>query len=122
MERSLGYFTDEELSCSCCGRNEFDPQFLILLNAIREACGPLPVSSGYRCPNHPIEAKKTNGPGEHTTGLAVDIAVSGYRAHRLIEVAVQFGIPRIGVNQKGSQRFIHLGINEDFPNPTIWSY
>lgn len=121
MEK-IGYFTDDELACSCCGRLEFDPQFLVLLNAIRERVGPMPVSSGYRCPNHPIEARKKGGAGEHSTGFAVDIAVSGWRAHKLIEVAMALGIPRIGVNQKGSHRFIHLGMNEDFPNPTVWSY
>lgn len=118
----VGYFSKDELSCTCCGRYKFDPQFLIILNAIRESVGPMPVSSGYRCPKHPIEARKVNGPGEHSTGLAVDIAVSGWRAYRLVEVALQFNVPRIGINQKGNSRFIHLGMNEDFPNPTIWSY
>lgn len=122
MEEVSGYFSKDELSCSCCGRYKFDPQFLIILNAIREQVGPMPVSSGYRCPDHPIESRKANGPGEHSTGMAVDIAVSGDRAHKLLEVAMKYRIPRIGVNQKGSARFIHLGVNEDLPNPTVWSY
>lgn len=121
MEK-VGYFSEDELACSHCGKYKFDPQFLAVLNSIRDRVGPMPVSSGYRCPAHPIEARKSNGPGEHSTGLAVDIAVSGWRAHRLLEVALEHGIPRIGVNQKGSSRFIHLGMNEDYPNPTIWSY
>ena len=116
------YFTDSELSCSCCGVYHFAPEFLYILNVIREQCGfPLPVTSGYRCDKHPAEARKTRK-GAHSRGLAVDIAVSHERAHRLVEVAISQGIPRIGINQKGEGRFIHLDIDSSLPTPTIWSY
>ena len=116
------YFTDAELSCSCCGAYSFAPEFLYILNVIREECGfPLPVTSGYRCPKHPVEARKRRS-GAHCRGLAVDIGVSGERAHRLVEVALRQGVPRIGIQQKGEGRFIHLDIDSSMPNPTIWSY
>ena len=116
------YFTREELACTHCGEYQFDDDFLELLDNIREECGfPLPVSSGYRCPNHPIEAAKRD-PGAHTTGRAVDIAVSHGQAYRLVEVALECGVPRIGVNQKGDGRFIHLDWDMTRPNPRIWSY
>ena len=120
----MNYFSEKELSCTCCGEYNFDDGFLLVLNQIRERCGfPLVVTSAYRCPNHPIEAAKENpGEGEHCTGMAIDIGVSHDKAHILLQVALSMGIPRIGVNQKGAGRFIHLGMSPDFPYPTVWSY
>ena len=123
----MSYFSDDELRCqSGCGELIFDDNVRAKLNQIREDCGfPLPVTSGYRCENHPVEkAKTTNGRpvGAHTTGKAVDIGVRGERAHTLLCVAVLRRCPRIGVNQKGDSRFIHLDWDEDRPSPTVWSY
>ena len=120
------YFTAKELTCQCgCEAIEFDLTFLATLNAIREECGfPFTLSSAYRCPKHPIEARKTK-PGAHSSGKAVDIACSGERALEVIRVAQKHGIQRIGIQQKGSGRFIHLdGCTEKdgFPSPAIWSY
>lgn len=118
----MSYFSEKELSCKHCGGYVFDEDFLDTLNSIRTACGfPLPVSSGYRCIYHPIEAEKPE-PGAHCTGKAVDILVSGEKALTLIEYALAHGIKRIGINQKGNARFIHLDAADDFPSPAIWSY
>lgn len=98
--------------------------FLDLLERIRARYGrSMPVSSGYRCPDHPIEAKKET-PGAHASGLAVDIRVHGDTALELIEIALEEGINGLGVNQRGdhSQRFIHLDILEGRGRPTVWSY
>lgn len=118
------YFSEAELACQHCGKYHFADEFLYILNVIRGECGfALPVTSGYRCDNHPIEAAKERR-GAHNRGLAVDIACHGGRAMRLIEAAVGQGIPRIGVNQRGdlNSRFIHLDIDSSLPSPTIWSY
>ncbi len=128
----MKYFTREELACRHCleeGRSlddacQFSEEFAVLLDEIREQCGfALPVTSGYRCPNHPIEKSKESA-GEHTTGFAVDIQVSYAKAFTLLQVAMRHGIHRIGVNQKGSpdSRFIHLGMSPRFPSPAVWSY
>ena len=72
------------------------------LQRLRSAVGlPLPVSSAYRSPDHPVEASK--------------------------EVAMDAGFTGIGVKQSGEGRFIHLDTIthlDDFPaeRPTIWSY
>jgi uncharacterized protein YcbK (DUF882 family) len=81
------------------------------------------VTSGYRHPTHPIEAAKA-APGAHSTGRAVDIAVQGADAVRLIALAIAEGFTGIGVQQKGSGRFIHLDDlpSGAFPRPTVWSY
>lgn len=118
----MKYFTEEELACQHCGVRNMDAHFMELMDDIRERAGfPFVVTSGYRCEDHPIEARKS-APGAHTTGKAIDIAVSGEKALRLIELAQQAGIKRIGVNQKGSGRFIHLDVCDDRPSPAIWSY
>jgi uncharacterized protein YcbK (DUF882 family) len=118
------YFTDEELRCSCCGSNKFDSDFLRLLNHLREECGfPFIISSGYRCQFHPVEASKKKL-GAHTTGKAVDILVYGDRAQRLLQAALNVGIERIGISQKGDikSRFIHLDVCTELPSPALWSY
>lgn len=120
------YFSESELACQHCGRYEFADEFLYILNVIRGECGfALPVTSGYRCPDHPVEAAKRAADkplGAHSRGLAVDIGVSHERAHRLLEVALMKGIPRIGIKQSGEGRFIHLDIDTSLPSPTVWSY
>ena len=89
----MTYFSEKELACSCCGTYFFDEDILKILNRIRREFGPMPVTSGYRCPQHPIEAAKTRL-GAHTTGKAVDIGVDRDRAYRLVETALGLGCPR----------------------------
>lgn len=119
------YFKPKELACRHTGEEGFDPDFLKTLNAIREECGfSFALSSAYRSPEHPIEARK-EVKGAHTHGKAVDILASGENALEIIRVAQKHGIQRIGIQQKGSGRFIHLDActeDDGFPCPAIWSY
>ena len=118
----MSYFSIRELACQHCGKYRFDPEFLATLNSIRKSLGfPLVVGSGYRCLEHPIEAAKTTA-GAHSSGMAVDISVRGERAYKLIQAALEHKVPRIGVNQKGSNRFIHLDGDTSKPSPVFWSY
>lgn len=118
------YFTDDELKCKCgCEELIFDQNARIKLNLIREDWGkPMIVSSGYRCPNHPLEVHK-NATGEHSTGMCVDIRISGLEAFDLAALARRHGVKRIGMNQKGNinGRFVHLGWNDNFPD-SCWTY
>ena len=54
----------------------------------------------------------------------MDILVSGEQAMTLIKIAIEEGINRIGVAQKGdhASRFIHLDMDISRPSPRIWSY
>ena len=114
-------FSENEFRCKHTGKVEMVPEFMERLQRLRKAYGsPMVVTSGYRSPQHPIEAKKAS-PGEHATGRAVDIGVRGSEAVRLIALAHLAGFTRIGVQQKGEGRFIHLGDSPNFP-PGIWSY
>ena len=119
------YFKPKELACRHTADQGFDPDFLKTLNAIREECGfSFALSSAYRSPEHPIEARK-EVKGAHTHGKAVDILASGENALEIIRVAQKHGIQRIGIQQKGSGRFIHLDActeEDGFPCPAIWSY
>jgi uncharacterized protein YcbK (DUF882 family) len=122
----MKYFTEDELKCTHCGKSGMDKDFMIRIEALREQLGfPFPVNSAYRCPEHPIEARKSS-PGAHSTGHAIDIGVQGEKAHMLLDAALQAGFTGIGVSQKGSLgRFIHLDDLEDSsarPRPTVWSY
>lgn len=82
---------------------------------------PMRITSGYRCALHPIEIKK-EVPGAHTSGCAADIAVDGNDAYELLRLAFQMGFTGIGVQQKGSGRFIHLDVLKNPPRPNVWSY
>ena len=115
-------FSASEFNCSHCGKNEMTPEFLSKLQALRMAYGaPMRITSGYRCSEHPIEAKKMK-PGAHASGCACDVAVDGQQAHRLLKLAFELGFTGIGVNQKTSGRFIHLDTLTEAPRPNVWSY
>ena len=122
---SFKYFTADELKCQHCGAEGIDEYFMAKIDNLREELGfPFPVTSGYRCPEHPIEARK-KAPGAHTSGKAVDIGVRGQEAYRLIEGAIELRFKGIGIAQKGEGRFIHLDDIENSssrPRPWIWSY
>jgi hypothetical protein len=63
-------FSAQEFNCSHCGQNEMKPEFMAKLQKLRDTYGaPMKVTSGYRCPQHIIEAKKAR-PGAHASGLA----------------------------------------------------
>lgn len=119
----MDYFTDDELRCKCgCEAYFFDQDARIALNNIREECGfPFIISSACRCADHPLERAKT-ATGAHSYGKAVDVLVSGQNALTVLSVALAHGVKRIGVNQKGSSRFIHLDWCDELPSPAIWSY
>ncbi len=118
-------FTPDELRCKETGMLHMLPSFMDRLQALRTEYGkPMTITSGFRSDQHSAERKKKRL-GPHAMGCAVDVAVSGSDAIRLIELALQHGFTGIGVQQRGEGRFIHL---DDAPNaqhrprPHIWSY
>ena len=119
----MQFFHEDEFRCQHCGKQGMDWDFAREIDALRERVGfPLILSSAYRCSEHPIEARKKGKPGSHNTGRAVDVAVTGERALKVIAAALDMGFQRVGVQQKGSGRFIHLDKAHGFPAPAIWSY
>ena len=123
------HFSNAELTCQCgCDRQEMVPSFLDKVEILRVAFGkPMPVTSGFRCPNYNQQASTTGLSGPHTTGKAVDIQVSGADAYHLLGLAIRHGFTGIGLSQKGQHgsRFLHLDAIEPGPGrqrPTIWTY
>lgn len=120
-------FQRHEFKCSHTGQAKMQHKFMQRLQRCREDCDfPFFINSGYRDPTHPIEQRK-NEPGEHTYGLACDIAIYGAKARILIALAIEAGFPRIGIKQHGtvSSRFVHLGlakVEDGFVSPTVWTY
>ena len=119
------YFSMDELKCQHCGEQGMNEAFMVKVEALRWELGfPFVVTSAYRCKDHIIERKKKT-PGAHASGHAIDIAVRGDKAYKLLDAALRVGMTGIGVNQKGNNRFIHLDDlewDESRPRPWVWSY
>ena len=114
----MKYFTESEFN----NFEMMDENLLSMLDDLREAYGhPIKLTSTYRSPDHPIEAKKSK-PGEHAYGAAVDIAcVGGEATYKLVKAAMDVGFTRIGISRKNN--FVHVGIGyPDAPPVTIWTY
>jgi zinc D-Ala-D-Ala carboxypeptidase len=115
-------FSEDEFKCSHCGKVDMQPAFMASMQQLRNMYGkPMAITSGYRCPDHPIEAKKST-PGAHASGEACDIGVQGTDAYHLLRLALALDFTGIGVQQKGGGRFIHLDTLRDPPRPNVWSY
>lgn len=116
-------FKAAEFLCSHCKGEGIKPALLDKLQAMRTEYGkPMTITSGYRCPQHPIEAKKDT-PGAHALGMAADIGVQGAEAYRVLSLAFKHGFNGIGVQQKGTGRFIHVDVcSTELPRPSVWSY
>jgi len=111
------YFKLSEFDCQCTGNNEMNEDFLIKLDALREACGfSFNITSGYRDPSHPIEARKSKA-GTHAQGIAADIAVAnGAERYKIVSEAMRLGFTGVGV----AKTFIHVDIRET--TPVVWEY
>jgi zinc D-Ala-D-Ala carboxypeptidase len=114
-------FSRSEFLCKHTGRDGMQHEFMQVLQAIRTEYGrPMRVTSGYRHPTHPVEARKQRSDGEHTRGMCADIAVAdGRERFELVRLALKHGITRIGI----ARGFIHLGLGgPGLPPNVIWEY
>jgi len=126
------HFIPHEFRCRCgtCGSDgrEMQLDFVQKLDDLRERCGfPFIVTSGYRCPAHNLTVSTTGQDGPHTTGRAVDLALSGPNVHTLLrQVTLGGWMSGIGLKQHGpyTGRFIHLDDLEapQHPRPRVWTY
>lgn len=116
------HFTSKELACRCgCGLGEgqMDHDFMEIIEYMRRTLRfAFPVTSAYRCQDHNNRVSNTGINGPHTTGKAMDIAVSHGHASRLHELAMESGILGFGFKQHGDDRYLHL----DTVSSRIWSY
>lgn len=114
-------FPKSDFDCKHTGKNEMQHEFMMRLQRMRdEFARPMIITSGYRHPTHPVEARKTHSNGEHTQGMCCDVKCldSGTR-FTLISLALKHGFTRIGV----AKTFLHLGLGgKNLPNNVIWDY
>jgi zinc D-Ala-D-Ala carboxypeptidase len=104
------YFKESEFVCSHTGLCYMQESFmrkLLIARLIYNA--PMTISSGYRHPTHPIEARKKQA-GYHSHGIAADIACWSDQAYDITKIAYQLEFRGIGTSQSPSRsaRFIHL--------------
>lgn len=104
-------------TCSHTGDTGINPAFVNRLDELRHRCGfPFKISSGYRSPKHPIEAKKST-PGTHSQGIAADILVFGGDQRRaVVAQAIKMGFGGIGV----ANDFVH--VDDRDTTPVMWTY
>lgn len=90
------------------------PEFKSLLEKSSTEMGrDFTINSGYRSPSHPVEARKGNGGGEHTTGSAADISLVGMNnaeRQKLVQTLQDNGAKRFGIYPK-LPNILHVDMN-----------
>ena len=112
------YFKLQDFDCQETGNNEMNIGFIHKLDHLRAACGfPFIITSGYRDPEgHSLEKAKQK-PGQHSYGIAADIAVTGgAQRMQIVQHASALGFTGIGV----AKGFIHVDIRDT--TPVLWCY
>jgi uncharacterized protein YcbK (DUF882 family) len=84
---------------------------------LRHECGfPFTITSGYRSPQHSIEAKKPK-PGTHAQGIAADIAVAdGSQRYLVVKHAMALGFSGVAA----AKGFVH--VDTRLGVPVVWVY
>jgi len=111
------YFHESEFRCRETGENNMKPEFIAMLDTLRERCGfSFTVTSGFRSVEHTAERSKTKG-GTHTQGIAADIAVAnGEQRMKIVREALDMGFGGIGV----ARTFVHVDMRTT--TPVMWTY
>lgn len=95
-------------SAECPLHHHMNPHVMNKVQKLRDYMNqPLIINSAYRCPEHPVEARKIK-PGQHSKGLAVDIHVSdSYMAAKIIAYAIR-ELDVKGFAYSAKDNFVHL--------------
>ena len=117
-------FRASEFRCKHCGAAGIRHELVEHLQSLRDSLGaPVIVTSGYRCPLHPVEARKTK-PGRHTEGIAADIRCSRVSLRQIyLRVLRDFPAFR-GIGVAPALNFVHLDIRKIKPGQraVVWAY
>ena len=123
-------FSHAEIACKCgrCkGAAKISPDLMVRLQAMRDEVGPIRITSGVRCRQHPESRTRPTsshvpadlGDVEGRCGHAVDIAAVGSRRRfRLLDAALAAGFVRVGIG-KG---FLHLDNDYKKSQGVAWDY
>lgn len=120
MYSKLDYFKKHEFECKCrfCDLDVvMDKRLLVALDRMRRRFGkPIVINSGIRCPDHNADEGGVKN-SSHLTGKASDIKVESDRDRfKLIGLAIEMGIPRIGIGIG----YLHLDVDTSKNYPRIW--
>lgn len=120
------YFKPSEFACKCgCGNLMLSQRLLDNLKKLRECLDrPLIITSGYRCPNHPIERRKIAAggmPGRHAEGLAADITLTGKFSLSMLRDAVAMYSAFRGIGVDSFQKYIHVDVRNELKR-AWWTY
>jgi len=113
------HFSEQELACHHCGRNECTQELVDALEAFRAAAGNVPVivDDAYRCAEHNRAIGGVPN-SRHVLGQAADIRITGLTGRQLYAIARQVpAIHGIGVNDY--EEYIHVDVR---PVPARWCY
>lgn len=112
MIKSSPHFSEQELSCRCCGTMPKDGMSVFLLDGLewlRSKVGPIHVTCAYRCPEHNAKVGGVDN-SQHVLGTAADIWCEALSTHELAEVARQrFD----GVGEYHEDAFVHVDMRDD---------
>jgi N12 class adenine-specific DNA methylase/uncharacterized protein YcbK (DUF882 family)/predicted RNA methylase len=104
------------------GQDKLTPEFEAILESTSRQMGrPFTINSGYRGPNHPVEARKRT-PGQHATGSAADISMRGMsipERQQLILELRRRGAKRF-INYSNSPDMLHVDMKDQTGNGSAW--
>jgi N12 class adenine-specific DNA methylase/predicted RNA methylase len=104
------------------GQDKIDPTFRTILEATSSRFGmPLTVTSGYRSPQHPVEARK-KAPGEHARGTASDISLAGMNEAQRAELVRDLrarGVKRFGL-YSNTPNMLHVDLKDQTGGGDAW--
>lgn len=105
------------------GQNKLNPSFsMILTEASADIGHDFMVTSGFRSPQHPVEAAKKAGPGEHAHGDAADISMAGMddaKRAQLVSTLQARGAKRF-ITYSNEPDMLHVDMNSKGVSPDNW--
>ncbi|EHK57736.1 PLxRFG domain-containing protein [Allomesorhizobium alhagi] len=105
------------------GQDKLEPGFQSILADASAAMGrDFTITSGYRSPDHPVEARKKSGPGEHSRHHASDISMKGMNEEQRAQLVAELharGVKRFGI-YKNSPDMLHVDMKDQTGDGSPW--
>lgn len=105
------------------GQDRLLPPLMSALTEVSRGIGrDLTVTSGYRSPKHPVEARKKTGPGEHAKGSAADIDMRGMSTEEratLVQELQARGVKRFGL-YSNTPDMLHVDLKDQSGSGDPW--
>jgi len=127
-------FAQSEYECRCScrslekGNATINEELVVRIQELRNKCGfSLKINSGLRCKKHNIDSKGFPTSAHLDIGdgcMAVDLGVDREKGRIALRHALEMDcFEGVGIQQKGSGRFLHLDIKKrDSGKKAFWTY